>query len=210
ALGTGFPLAGIIAYSLTVRNIVDEPRYLIFVQTLLLVGWALLVARVPWRPARLALSAGLLAWGGYGCWLHSAYRDMVASYPGASGATAYLNDRRSADEPVIVGSPYIAPIVYKYATHKRGIFVKYEGDHRLDLCGGGAVREEEYRHLEAHLGPGVDRVWTIDVFDNGGNAHGHEAELPEEWVRVGQEEFRHIYHIPSVLAVREYRGKPKS
>ena len=39
---------------------------------------------------------------------------------------------------------------------------------------------------------------------------GLTAELPEEWVRVGQKEFRHIYHLPSVLAVREYRRKPKS
>jgi len=210
ALGAGFPLAGIIAYSLAVRNIIDEPRYLIFTQTLLLVGWALLVARVPWRPARLALSAGLLAMGGYGCWLHSAYRDMVASYPGVSGATAYLNDRRSADEPVIVGSPYTAPIVYKYATYKRGIYVKYEGNHRLDLCGGGAIREEEYRDIEALWGPGAERVWTIDIFDDAGNAHGHETEVPEGWVRVGQKEFRNIYHLPSIMAVREYRRKPKS
>ena len=199
-----------IAYSLAVRNIVDAPRYLIFTQTLLLVGWALLVARVPWRPARLTLSAGLLAWGGYGCWLHSAYRDMVASYPGASGATEYLNERRSSDEPVIVGSPYIAPIVHKYATCKREIYVKYEGDHRLDLCGGGALKEEEYRNLEAHWGSGVERVWTIDVFDNGGDGQGEETVLPEEWVRVEQKVFRHIYHLPSVLAVREYRRNPKS
>jgi len=210
ALGAGFPLAGIFAYSLAVRNIVDEPRYLIFAQTLLLVGWALLVARIPWRPVRLALSAGLLAWGGYGCWLHSAYRDMVASYPGASGATMYLNDHRSADEPVIVGSPYISPIVHKYATHKRGIFVKFEGNHRFDLCAGGAIREEEYHDLKAHWGPAVERVWTIDVFENDGNSLGQETQLPEEWVRVGQKVFRHIYHFPSILAVREYRRKPKS
>jgi len=210
ALGAGFPLAGIIAYSLAVRNIVDAPRYMIFMQTLLLVGWAVLVARVPWRPARLALSAGLLAWGGYGCWLHSAYRDVMAGYPGASGATVYLNERRNADEPVIVGSAYIYPIVHKYATHKREIFVKYGGDHRLDLCGGGAIREEEYRHIESHWGLGVERVWTIDVFDDAGNAHCHETQPPEGWERVGQKEFRHIYHLPSVLAVREYRRKPKS
>jgi hypothetical protein len=135
---------------------------------------------------------------------------MVASYPGASGATAYLNDRRSADEPVIVGSPYIAPIVYKYATCKRGVYVKYEGDHRLDLCGGGAIREREYRNIEALWGSGTERVWTIDVFDDGGNAHGHESQIPDGWVRVGQKEFRHIYHLPSILAVREYRRKPKS
>jgi hypothetical protein len=210
ALGLAFPIGGIVAYSLAVRNIVGDPRYLIFAQTLMLVGWALLVARVPWRPLRLALSVGLLAWGGYGCWLHSAYRDNVASYPGASGATEYLNERRSPDEPVIVGSPYIFPIVHKYATCKQGVYVKYDGDHRLDLCGGGALKEEEYRNLEAHWGPGANRVWTVDVFVGSGNDRSQETELPEEWVRVGQKEFRHIYHLPSVLAVREYRRRLKS
>ncbi len=210
ALAVAFPMAGIISYSLVVRNIIDAPRYLIFTQTLMLVGWALLVARVPWRPLQAALAVGLLGWGGYGCWLHSAYRDNLAGYPGANGATAYLNDRRSADEPVIVGSPYVAPIVHKYATHKQGIYVKYEGDHRLDLCGGGPIREEEYKNLEAHLGPGVERVWTVDVFVGGGDDRRHETELPEEWERVGQEEFRHVYLLPSVLAVREYRRRPKS
>jgi hypothetical protein len=207
ALGAGFPIAGIIAYSLAVRNIVDEPRYLMFSQTMLLVGWALLVVRIPWRIARLALSAGLLAWGGYGCWLHGAYRDIVASYPGAGGATEYLNDRRNADEPVFVGSAYIAPIVHKYATCKQGIYVKYEKDHRLDLCGGGSLRDEEYRNLASHWGPGVERVWTIDVFESEEGPR-QEIELPREWVRVGQKEFRHIYHLPCILAVREYRRKP--
>src|SRR5262249_34595132 len=85
ALCAGIPLVAIVAYALVVRNILAA-KYLIFAQAFLLLSLVLLVARIPWRPVRFVLAAGLVAWNGFWCWRHAETRETIASLPGVRGA----------------------------------------------------------------------------------------------------------------------------
>ena len=206
ALCAGFPLAATVAYCLAVRNILGA-KYLIFGQTFLLVATALLVARLRWLPVRLILAAGLLSWSGYWCWQHAATREYQASFPGVRGAVAYLDEKRLADEPVIVGSPFVSIIVQRYTAHAEGIYVRYGGDHRRDMLGGPPLREQEYQDVESRLATAGRRVWTVDVFELFGPTSKFECNLPREWTLVGQKEFREAYGMPCILAIREHRRR---
>jgi hypothetical protein len=204
ALCAGLPLAASVAYGLAVRNILGA-KYLIFAQVFLLVALTLSIAGLPWRPGRMVLALGLLAWTEYGCWQHFEIREHQARYPGIRGAVAYLEERRAPHEPIIVGTPFVSIIVQNCAKHPQGIYVRYRGDHRRDLLGGPPLREEEYREVDSHLSADVKFAWTIDVFDLYGPGNRFESKLPSEWVLVGQENFRELYEQPCVLAVRAYR-----
>lgn len=207
-LCAAFPLAATVAYGVAVRNILGA-KYLIFGQTFLLVTCALLVAHVRWRMARVALVAGLVVWSGYWCTQHAETREHQASFPGVRGTTAYLDSQRRADEPVIVGSPFVSIVVQKYSAHPGGIYVQYRGDHRKDMLGGPPLRESEFRDIDSHLTSDTTRAWTIDVFELFGPSSSFEYKFPSDWTLVGQKEFREAYGMPCVLAVREYRRRIK-
>jgi hypothetical protein len=200
----GIPLAATLIYCLTVRNILGV-KYLIFAQTFLLITAALLVARIHWRPVRWIVAGGLLCWSGYWCWQHAALRDYQASYPGISGAVAYLDGKRLADEPVVVGSPFVSIIFQRYTVHPKGIFVRYTRDHRADMLGGPPLREQDYRDVESHIGPTVQRAWTVDAYELFGPASHFEATLPGKWTEVGHETFRELYGLSCSVVVREHK-----
>lgn len=203
AVCAGFPVAAVVAYGLAVRNILGV-KYLIFAHVFFLVGWALVAARLPWKPARALLAIGLLAWSGYWCWQHSEIRESQANVPGVRGAVVYLDQRRGPGEPVVVGSPFVHPIVQKYANDKTSIYVRNLGNHRDNILGGPPLRDEEYRDLDRVLERSGDRVWAIDVYDMFGPQTRFEAGLSGDWQLIGQEEFREAYGMACVLAVREY------
>lgn len=209
AIGAGFPLAATIVYGLTVRNILGA-KYLIFAQIFLLLGWSLLAVRLRWKPAQVGFAAALLAWSGFWSWNYAEHREYLASFPGVQGAVTYLEHWRRTDDPIIVGSPFVSIIVQKYATDPDGIYVRYAGDHRRDILGGPPLREAEYRDLEQHWGPGVDRLWTVDVYELFGPNSRFEVQLPKDWTLVRQEEFREANGIACVMAVREYQRKSPS
>jgi hypothetical protein len=209
ALCAGIPLVAIVAYALTVRNILGA-KYLIFAQVFLLVSLVLLLARIPWRPVRFIVAAGLVAWNGFWCWRYAESRETIASFPGVRGAVAWLDGQRHPDEPVIVGSPFVSIIVQKYIAHSDGVYVLYGGDHRRDMLGGPPLREEEYRDLESHLPDSLERAWTVDVFELGGHRNSRmEVELPGAWNLVGEKVFREAYGHSSILVLREYRRQMK-
>lgn len=134
AVCAGGPLLAAIAYGSLERNILGV-KYLAFTQVFLLVGGALLVSRIRWRPGRFVLAAGLILWNGFWCWQFVETRELQAEQPGICGAVEFLEQRRRPNEPVIVGSPFVYLVVQKYATHPEGIYVNYDGDHRQDILG---------------------------------------------------------------------------
>lgn len=207
AFCAGGPLVAVTAYGILERNILGA-KYLAFAQVFLPVGWALLAARIPWRPGRFVLAAVALAWSGFWCWRFVETRDWQATLPGVCGAVEYLGQHRQPEEPVIVGTPFIFVVVQKYATYPQGIYVSYTGDHRSDMLGGPPLRESEYVNVEDHFSDQIDRAWTVDVFELFGPESRHVAQLPAGWRMVRQKQFREAYGLPCVLAVREYRRQP--
>jgi hypothetical protein len=208
AVCAGIPLAAVIAYGLIVRNILGA-KYLIFAQLFVLIAAAVLTARVPWRFVRITVAAGLVGWSGYWCWDQAEAREYLARSPGVRGAVAYLEQYRRPEEPVVVGSPFVHPIVQYYARDRSGIYTRYHGDHRESMLSGPPLRAAEYQEVDQLLRQPLDRVWTIDSYGMFRAEGRFEADLPPHaWRLERQEEFREPNGIACVLAVRSYRRQP--
>lgn len=205
ALCAAAPPAAVIVYAITVRNILGV-KYLIFAQLFLLIGAAMLVGKIRQPLLRVALAGGLVAWTGYWCLDAAAARDLIARSAGVQGAVAYLNDLRAPEEPVIVGSAFVHPIVQKYAREPANVLTIYHGDHRDSLLSGPPLREFEYRGVNEVVHGDTERIWTIDSFGMFRPDTRYEVPLPTgRWELERQEEFRESNGIACVLAVRSYR-----
>ena len=205
ALCAATPPTAVVVYAIAVRNILGV-KYLIFAQLFLLIGAAMLVGRVRRPVVRLSLAVGLVAWTGYWCLDAGAARDLLARSAGVQGAAAYLNDLRAPDEPVIVGSAFVHPIVQKYAHDQSHVLTIYHGDHRDSLLSGPPLRESEYRDVNEVVRGDAERIWTIDSFGMFRPDTRYEVQLPaDRWELERQEEFRESNGIACVLAVRSYR-----
>lgn len=209
-LCAGLPVAAVVAYGLIVRNILGV-KYLIFAQLFLLIGAAILTARIPWNWLRVGVAAALVVWTGYWSWDHAEAREYLAECAGVGGAVEYLDALRGPNEPVIVGSPFVLPIVQKYTRDPSGICVRYHGDHRGNILSGPALRESEYRKVDEMLKQPWKRIWTVDAYGMFGRGSRFEVNLPTvTWILERQEEFRERNGIACILAVRSYRRRVKS
>ena len=204
AICAGLPVLETAGYCLAVRSIIGV-KYLIFAQVFLLIATSLLIAKLRYSSLRVITAAGLLIWTGYWSWKHAEYRDDLVRFAGAEGAVKYLDRFRLPEEPVIVGSQFVHPIVQTYSAHPAAIYTNYGRNHRSDILGGPPLRLEDYANVSELLKHPPDHLWTIDVFDLFRQGSRFEASLPGDWKIVRQEEFREPFGIACVLAVREYR-----
>lgn len=205
ALCAALPLVAVIAYALIVRNILGG-KYLIFAQTFLLVGVAMLAARIPWKSCRLLVAIGLCSWSTYWCLRHAEARDQLAQHAGVQDIVRFLKDRRKEDEPVLVSSHFVHPIVQFYLSDPTTLVrTQYFGIHSRDMLGGPPLRESEYRENDRIWELPTQCVWVVDVYNLFGEGQRLEVKAPQGWQMVGQEEFREAHGIACILAVREYR-----
>lgn len=209
ALCTAFPLVAVVAYAFIVRNILGG-KYLIFAQTFLLVGVAMLAARISWKSCRLLVAIGLCSWSAYWCLRHAEARYQVAHNAGVQDVVRFLKDHRKADEPVIVSSHFVYPIVQFYLSDSTTLVrTLYFGDHSRDMLGGPPLRESEYLDHDHVWEAPTQCVWVVDVYNLFGEGRRLEVKAPQSWQMVGQEEFREANGIACILTVREYRRGPR-
>ncbi len=209
ALCAAFPLVAVIAYALMVRNVLGG-KYLIFAHTFLLVGVAILAARIPWKWCRILIAIGLCSWSTYWCLQHAEARNQIAQNAGVQDIVRFLKDRRNADEPVLVSSQFVHPIVQFYLSNYTTLVrTQYFGNHGRDMLGGPPLRESEYRDNDRVWHPPTQCVWVVDVYNLFGEGNRLEVEAPQGWQMVGQEEFREANGLACILAVREYRREPR-
>jgi hypothetical protein len=197
----GLPVMAGVAYSGAFANVINA-RYLIFAQTYLLVGWALLSVRLP-RPWFGMATAGLAMWCGLGAWKLAEAREHYAQFPGAQGAVAFLESERMPGEPVIVASPFVHAILHTHASDPTGFFVPESDRGRYDLLGGPPLRAHDYLDV-ARLTEGTgERVWTVDVEGLWGRTFA--VDLPDDYRLVRETKFSERFGFRMHLLVREHR-----
>ncbi len=185
-LCAGVPLLGCVLYDWSARNILGA-RYLSFAQVCLLLGWTLIISRMPHRIARMTVFGVLLAWQGLGCWRFHESREFQASFPGVKGAVAHLNRVRQPNDPVIVASAFAHPIVQQYADQKTRIFARYDGDPRRDLLAGPPLRAAERLSATEIASMRAERIWAIDI--GGGLGGAWRVPVPDGFRLATEEGF---------------------
>lgn len=206
ALAAGFPFVASIAYSLMARNIFVY-RYLTFAQLFLLVGWALLAHRIPWRIVKVTVMVGSLGWFGYWSWQHSERREMQSGYSGLMDSVATLDQWRNPGDRVIVGSAMVHPTVQRYTFRPEDVFVVDRGRPYVHFQGGPILREVEYFPLTSLATDRAERVFTVDVYDMYRKGARSEVRVPVAWVSVRAQEFEERFQTRCRVVVREYRRR---
>lgn len=202
ALCAGVPWLGCIAYGLAVRSILGS-RYLVLAHGCLLIGWGLIASQFRTRAARVVVSAIMLSWCGIGCWRFLETRAAQTAFPGTRGAVAYLDDLRRAEEPVIVASPFVHPIVQQYSATNERIFVRYNGNPHFDLLAGPPLRETECLSTKDLLSLRWERVCVVDV--SGPNVGDWIVRLPREYRLASEQRFPEWHpRYRLEIVIREY------
>lgn len=206
ALAATIPVACGVAYCLGVRSIFSA-RYFLFAQTFLLVGWALLLARVPGRLAPLALGFVTVAWLSYWTSTHLEERDRRSQQHGLRDAAAVLDEWRTPEDVVIVGQGVIHPTIQQYSrTGREQVYVLDRGRPYPHYQGGPLLRDEEYLSVDRLESLDVARVFTVDIYDLWGRGSRFETRLsPDRWKEVRSQWFREDYGQPCRVFVREYQ-----
>jgi hypothetical protein len=206
ALAATIPVACGVGYCLGVRSIFSA-RYFLFAQTFLLVGWALLLARIPWRRASLGLGLATVTWLSYWTSTHLEERDRRSQQHGLRDAVAILEEWRSPEDVVIVGQGVIHPTIQQYSRAGRDrIYVLDRGRPYPHYQGGPLLRDEEYLSIERLESLDVTRVFTVDIYDLWGRGSRFETQLsPDHWKEVRLQWFQEEYGQPCRVFVREYQ-----
>ncbi|MBX3444028.1 MAG: glycosyltransferase family 39 protein [Planctomyces sp.] len=203
------PPVAVIAYALLVRNILGT-QYLIFGQLFVLIGLAWL-ATAPRRVAlRVALAVAVCLWFGQGALQHAEARERLALATGLQTLVQRLELQRRPGEPVVVGSPFVHPLVQHYSRDRTEILSRYYGRHEQDLLGGPPLRRSEFENLDRAWDGAAERVWTVDVYDLFGAGSRFEAHAPGGWACVSEETFREASGLECVLVLREHQRRPSA
>lgn len=197
------PLAA-IGYSMHARSIFYE-RYLVFAQSFVLAGWALVVHHVGWRPARAALMVASLGWCSYWTWQHVDQRQIQGDRAGLRNASNTLNDWMSADDRVIVASPMLHPTIQRYLHWPGNVNVLDQGFLYPHYRAGPILRVEEYFPLQLLTTGRLDRVFTVDVLDRFGKGTQLEVGFPKDWRCIRSDVFEERYGQACSIVIREYR-----
>ena len=179
-------LGGAAAASLTGRNIFMS-RYLVFAQALFLCGVAAVAAGIPWRAARWAVSAALLAAVAWPCWRHVERRDRLAERPGLAGAMAYLAAERLPGEPILAANPMVQIAAVAQSLGDGPVRVLARSAAFPFYQGTAVMRDDDYISAEQLSQSRASRVWVLDALAwTGGD---WVVRLPDEWVDVAEETF---------------------
>ncbi len=160
-LGALVPVLIVVTYAFWQRNILGI-RYLIFAQTYLLVGVAVLAARVRPLIVRLTLMVGTLAWSIIWCSAYLHNREEIASFPGIRTAVSELQERREADDVIFVSSPFLYVSMLAYLHPDDNVYTRSYGDHTGNILSGPALRNEDYQGVQELLLRKPKHLWIVD------------------------------------------------
>ncbi|AGA28607.1 glycosyltransferase family 39 protein [Singulisphaera acidiphila] len=177
-------------------------HYFLFAHLFFLVGIAVLIDRFrPGLSRRLAGSMVLLCF----LWVYAEYAREGAAWrekPGARGASAFLDDRRSSGELAVVCSPMLTPSMEGHARNRAGWRTFKTGGYS-HYHGTAVVRPGEYVTGDELEGLPSFRFWAVDIdrWDKG----TRKVPPPSGWSEVGSWRFPEIYGDDCEIIVREYR-----
>ncbi len=128
----------------------------------------------------------------------------ISSKPGVQAAVNYVFEHRSADQQVIVQSPYVFFPVLHYATEKfrsADAVHLYSSDRELTHFGGGPVIKSTDIVTPEDIASYTGTVWVIDT--TGFSEKFFEA--PSSWKEVDQRSFSEVFGYQGDIIVRELR-----
>lgn len=194
-----------VGWSAALHNVLVA-RFLIFSQMFVLIGGAVLISRVRWRAAQLALitaaTCGLI-WSAGERWER---REAENGVPGMPAAIAAINDLRHGAEPVLVCNPmlYLCLCAHNDA-HLPAIYAYDPGHGFPHFQGAPVMRDEEYLRPEQLAESQVDWVWTLDAERwLGGD---WQVRLPAGWKLQSESRYPEFY---ATLVLRAYRHEAAS
>jgi hypothetical protein len=198
------PVLLMTAYSYGSNRSLVYSRYLSFAQVAWLAGLATLVARVPQRPERVALSALLIGWSVSWCaWCWPSIGPV--SKPGMRAAMGYLVANRRPGEPVVVRSPFM---YYGAAHYTRGVVrprLCVADTRRSAQRGSEHLRSEDFVTLDALAASNPKAVWVVDSESyTRVAARVFRFEVPEGWRPTSRRSFVQDYHQEAPVTVVRY------
>lgn len=195
------PLIATLAYGLLVRSVLGV-HYLIFAETFVLLGVALLAARGQLRLLRWTVVALVIGWNFYWSASYAAHRQSCAEVPGTQGAIAFLNDNRQPHEPVIVSSPLVHTIALQYLRDRSEFLAISYGDHRSNILSGPPMQDQDYVGTNDLIQRRPPVLWTINA--DGLFGRYSAVDLPKEYQLVAAERFPERFGYRMDLVVRKY------
>lgn len=197
------PLAASVLVSVAGTPVL-APHYLIFAQSHLLVGMALVLARarghVQFAAVTCVATAAMLV-----PHLNAQHLLRIDAAPGARGAAPLIDQGRARDEPLVVCIPlYYLPVVHHLNDRER--VYRYRRPEDWPRYHGTAVlTDRDYITAEA-LRQFTGRVWVIDMERGGWGTC--LLEVPPSWKQIDQHAFREPYPMQGEVVVRLYEASP--
>jgi len=180
------PFAATFAVSLWMRNVLVQ-RYLLGAQLFVLVSIAVAINLLPGKWLRWGLAACAVL--GMGALAREQYllREFDATLPGMRGAVAYLDQHRSAEEPVIVVNPMLFTSIVAYTQQRSGIQTYGTRQSYPFYQGTAVMRDDEFLSQEAMEDVKSRRLWTFDADQWFGGTWN--VRVPSGWKEVGRSRF---------------------
>ena len=205
ALCIAVPIACVVGYGLAVRNIVGV-RYLIFAQLFLLIGTAIVLARIRSAVLRVVLTALVLEWlcGWAGFWVVTRWEQSKSA--GMRGAISYLESHRADDEPVFFSSPFPYVMAQPYLSRPENIWSHYRGDPRGNILSGPAMKESDIVGQEEVLAGKPQTIWTVDV--NGLFGSRIIYPVPHSYTLEHEQSFDEPFGFGMTILLQRYTRDP--
>jgi hypothetical protein len=184
-------------------------RYFLFAHLFLLVGAAALVVRLRGRRERAVVIALVLA---DAAWAYRGFWDKVDvdHQPGFQGAAAFLQDRRGADEPVLVCSPLAYWPIRYHCRSEAGCYLLDSGREVAHYFGRAVLSPEDFLRADQLLAANPRRLWVVNL--RGGFWGALTVPVPGRWAPVQTTKFGEVLGQGEVWVVeytiRDRRNTP--
>lgn len=179
-----------------------QDRFLIFAQPFILIGFAVLIARIPFLIFRRIVTIGVV--GGFLVAYIMFWQELdISNKPGVRTAAKYISANMQDGDRVVVNSPFVFFPLLHYAKEE----FKGKLDPKLYSSSGDLVHFAGGPILitDDVVGPVVwesasRTVWAVDTTGFGGN----KLEAPSGWKSRSTQPFEEVYPYQGKVYVTEY------
>lgn len=197
-----FPVVFAVLFSLASNRSIFSSRYLCFGQVAWLIGFAVLVFRVPFRIERRAFALLLIVTSLYACYMNWSSIGPHANL-GLRGAMAYVLANRSPHDAILVTNPteYFGASYYCRNEMHPLLFVTTPGRHAQP--GASHLRDEDLVLAEELLAANPPAIWVVSS-TSFGNRKDVAIPLPDTWRLVDQQIFGRDHWLEQPLKVQRF------
>lgn len=181
-----------------------QDRFLVFANIFVLIAVAVFAAGL--RPARAAFAISFILLLTLVVSFVRYWQALdIPNRPGVRGAVSAVVAARQADQPVVIGSPFIFfPADYYMRTARqdapRLLSASFELAH---FAGGPIISPGDIISLPALAASRASRLWVIDTTGFGGSL----TSLPAQWVVVSRQTFPEVFPHQGEVIVTQYRRR---